>query len=754
MGPAAAPATGRSGPGTLDLYLVRALIGPFALVLAGVFAAMMLERALRLVQELAASGADLSFFAALLAQLAPYYVNLALPAAFFAALALAIARLDDRLEIEAMLAAGRSFGRIAAPLAAAGIMVAALSLVAGGWLEPHGRHAFRATKAAAINAGRLSRLQPQAIHRQPDLVLTVDRRRPGAGIAGLFVWRRLADGRELVLTAQDGRIGFGEERRELVVALDRGRYVEGPETPRPRHFAFASMQMRQPLELGETEWRRGWDQKEMTLPELARGMRSGAPGIARHELAAELYARLARALTIPLLPFLVLPVAVAVKKERRGAGLLLAGILLVAFHHALNSTRSLGVAGSIDPLLGTLAAAGLFAAAILLLFRSGRRLPSHSPVADALRPLVRSLAAIGPRRGGTARQRATGPYLRSTLARHVGLALVAAVAILQLVDFVERGDEFLARGLGVADAAYHGWLRLPAMLQQAIPIAALAGAISAFASLDRSWEMVAMRAAGISQFRVFRMALPVFAALSAATLLLAEQAVPASQARFQNWWASTRPQPQAEPRWFRIGGDIVRAAGASTDGTRIDRLSIYRRDPNGLLAELIGAERATAAEGWRLENGTRTRFGESATSIRRFDADRWPTALRPQDVRRFFAGTPSLSSAAARRTLASAAPAALGDSVFATRIARSLAEPITPIVMLLLSLPVAFAGAARKPAWHAIVYAAGGALLYLVADGLLSVSAQAGLLPPLVGALAAPLLGLLIGWTVLVYTEC
>ena len=58
--------------------------------------------------------------------------------------------------------------------------------------------------------------------------------------------------------------------------------------------------------------------------------------------------------------------------------------------------------------------------------------------------------------------------------------------------------------------------------------------------------------------------------------------------------------------------------------------------------------------------------------------------------------------------------------------------------MLLLALPLAFVSPRAGVAWPALLYAGGGGLLYLVADGALTVAGQVGYLPALVGAWAAP----------------
>ena len=73
--------------------------------------------------------------------------------------------------------------------------------------------------------------------------------------------------------------------------------------------------------------------------------------------------------------------------------------------------------------------------------------------------------------------------------------------------------------------------------------------------------------------------------------------------------------------------------------------------------------------------------------------------------------------------------------------------------MLLLALPLAFAAPRTGVAWPALLYAGGGGLLYLVADGVFTVAGQVGALPPLIGAWAAPALFGLGALTVLVYSE-
>lgn len=766
--PAAVTAPGETGSrklrlGLLDLYLIRATAGPFALVFFAACTAMMLERALRLIHEMAASGASLSYFFPLLIQLAPYYVDLALPVAFMVALALLVARLDDHLELEAMLAAGLSLARIAAPLAMFGLLVGAASLATGGWLEPIGRYGFRATRIEAVNAGRLERLQPGALYHPSDsLALTFDRRQAGGDeIGGVFVWQQLADGRELVLTARSGRIGFAPQDRAFGVDLGEGRYVAQRPGGTARRFylvQFDSLAFRESLRLQDPSWRRGWDQTELTLSELG-GSAAIQRDIPRHALAAEYYSRIARAAIIPLLPFLVLPLAFATKKGRRGLGLLLCWVLLAGFHHGMNFAKQLATAGGADPLTAVLGVAGGGAGLILLLFWTGRHLPSHSPATSLLKAAGRGLERLRPTGASLSSLsgRTMTRYFASRIAGWTLTGLFAIVAVLQMVDIFERGDEFVQRGFGGAEIGYYALLRLPAMVQQALPIAALAGLLVAFAAFARSHELTAIRAAGISQWRVLRMALPVPLLLSLMALLLAEYGTPRSQLAFAAWWNGSEPHreaPAPEARWFRAGGEIVRAKSGSADGSRLTAVEIFRRDRDGLIVERVSAGSAiAAAAGWTLIDVARTTYGSGPAEPMRTARLAWPTRIDPTDVATFFASSRAFSYSAAQRALSETAPVSQGPTLFATRLHRSAAEPLAPLVMLLLALPLAFVAPRTGRAWPPLLYAAGGGLAYLVADGVLTVFAQVGYVPAVVGAWLVPALVSLTAVTVLLYTE-
>jgi hypothetical protein len=128
---AVAPAAFKTSwrPSILDAYMVRKLAMPALAVLGVTLVAFLLEQTLRLINQLEADGAHIGYLFGLITNMVPYQLGLALPASFFAAMFIVIARLDEESEIDAILAGGIPFERIVAPLVFVGVVLGIVSLL-------------------------------------------------------------------------------------------------------------------------------------------------------------------------------------------------------------------------------------------------------------------------------------------------------------------------------------------------------------------------------------------------------------------------------------------------------------------------------------------------------------------------------------------------------------------------------------------------------------------------------------------------
>ncbi|HKR89684.1 MAG TPA: LptF/LptG family permease [Phenylobacterium sp.] len=367
----------------LDRYILRLTLAPLGGALGVTLVALLLERVLRLLDLLSESSGRLGFVAQLAANLVPHYLGLTLPAGFFIALFIVVTRLNEGSEIDALLASGVSLTRIVAPyLALAGVLTVA-SLILFGVLQPYSRYAYRAVMHAAETAGWSGQAEPQTFFA-PDqhLTMTADMvDATGEHLGRVFIRRTLADGREEVTTAASGRLARSAGGSTVRLDLTDGQQFSTAGNGAARVLSFRSFAIDLPLTSAEKLLRgRGRDARELTLGELAAQARKPGAMIPRQELLAELYARLARSFALPLLPLLALPLGLSAKRGGRAPGIILAGLLLVAFQHMLQLGQSLASSGRAQALPAILVPFGAFAAICLVTFYTSRKRPGETPV--------------------------------------------------------------------------------------------------------------------------------------------------------------------------------------------------------------------------------------------------------------------------------------------------------------------------------------------------------------------------------------
>ncbi len=335
----------------LSRYVVRATLGPMAVALLVALLILLAERSLRLVSLVVGWRSNLMLVFEMLSYLVPHYMGLALPAAFFLGLFIATARLARDGELDVIQAAGAGLQRYARPLLALGLVLMLLHLAVVGYLQPWGRYGYRAAVYAATNVSFQALLEPgvfATLGRTTWYVATLDEARER--FTGLFLYSERPGGDSLVLTARRGRLVMEGPMAPAALALEdgvqqvlpaAGRTLGQEEAPRALTVRFRrfTSDLRGTRPVGFRP--RGQDERELTLDELVLLLGRGRGDIAPHEVAAELYGRLARSLSIPFLPLLTIPLALGRRRGRRSYGFILGLALLVLYHQALRTLEGL-----------------------------------------------------------------------------------------------------------------------------------------------------------------------------------------------------------------------------------------------------------------------------------------------------------------------------------------------------------------------------------------------------------------------------
>lgn len=753
----------RGGVGRLDRYLLRQLAAPMAVSLGLILSALLLDKALRLMATLSESEGRLGFLVPLMAALTPYYLDTAIPFAFFAAILIAVGALDERGEIEAILAAGVSPDRLARPFVLAGVVAALAVLAVSGWPEPLGRFDFSKGQVEATEAGWSGHLEPGVVFTpragtslEADQVLLLGHR-----LRNVFQARRTPTGEETVTTARQGRWTLVHGGRDVTLVLRDGAVLR--DRPSGATFGrFDVLEETEPAGMVAARPTRGGDERELTLPELA-GAR-GAAGVRGRVVTAELLVKLAQALVIPFLPLFAIPLALASKRGGRTPGVILAVASLAAFHNTLQFAKGLVVNGRLGSSWPIGLTAGAFALLCLAVHLSSRRRPGDNPVtqtvalfSDWTRSLRRRLAPL--LRMMERRRTYSGipAYVAWLFGTRTVFAALGLITFFQIADLKEMAPKILARGLGAAGLLHFETLRLPALTLQVGGLAILIGAVSTFSALGNRSESVAMQACGLSPFRILRAAAPVALVMAILEFGLASEIAPHAQAALDGWWNRTAPAPERlgpHSRWLRIGRDLLYADSVAGDGRQLQGVRLYLRDPAGRLQARMSTPELRWADGWRARETRVERLSADSGAVGVTGRVRWSgLALTPSDLRAVKRTPEETPLLAALWTNASRAPTDKRRHDLATRVQHVLAQSLGPLVMLLLASPVLIAAGGRRAQAPPLSVAFASGLAFLVADGVFTALGEAGDLPSLVAAWGAPALFALGGAFALSYSE-
>lgn len=384
----------------IDRYILTEAAGPLTLGLMTVLVALLLERVIRLFGLLASAGRPFDLVLQLAFNLIPHYLGLALPAAFFVSIFVVIARLGDDNEVEALLSSGLSIARVTRPLFLAGCVLAITSVVLSGFLQPYSRYAYRALLHEAIHAGWDARVPQMAfVDVARGLMLTAQDVDPtGRLLEGVFV-RRLSEDGEQITSAASGVLGLSQDGTRVVLNLRNGINIRDLGTGTPDLLEFGNMTVDRDFDPAAPPFRpRGDSERELTVPELWRELNSPWSPVSRTKLAAELHARMARAASLPLLPLLAVPLGLAAKRGKRISGLIVATLILLAYHHSLQLGESLADKGRVSPILAVWGPTAVFAALTLWLFSQSQTRPGDNSFTRAVAWIDRLMTTVIRRR--------------------------------------------------------------------------------------------------------------------------------------------------------------------------------------------------------------------------------------------------------------------------------------------------------------------------------------------------------------------
>ncbi len=353
-----------------------------------------------------------------------------------------------------------------------------------------------------------------------------------------------------------------------------------------------------------------------------------------------------------------------------------------------------------------------------------------------------------------------GLYIIGKVINGVAVALIAVLAAILLIDLVERMRSIT--DINVIEALRLTLYKTPMLVEQTLPFVVLAGAMMAIIGLNRSSELVAMRAAGVSAWRFLAPSAFVGAALGviAVTALnpLGAMFFKAYEAERESLRTNPGAEVGANGVWIRQGdpegqvvihAESVDSSGAVLQGATF--LFFEVRNDALRFARRMRAERAELKRGfWQLSDLVEATPGSRPMRHANLAI---PTTLDPSELVNRFVTPATLSFWELPFFIHEARAAGFAPTRYELKWQSLLAYPLLLAVMAGLgaafSLQLQRLGNLAK--WGAA--GAGVGLFLFCYSQLAAAFAMTQTVPAIVAAWSAPFAGMFIALAIVAFLE-
>ena len=751
----------------LDRYIVRevfrhALLG--LVVFTFVFFVPRLIRLMELFVRHSGSGAQvLKLFLCIF----PAVFVFTVPMATLIGVLLGLGRMSADSEIIALTALGIGRRRILIPVGVLALTGAVVTLVMTTWLGPLALRTFRSLQADLITSQVSFALQPRVFdERFPRLVLYVnDVAAAGTQWHGVFLAETGGEGGSRLTLAEKAIVIAEPKQGKLELHLQGGTTHEFSREDADHYSVTAFGQSDWPIEFSglAAAQPRQLNNPERSVREL---LNDNGPGW--REARVELHSRFAFPIACFAFALIAVPLGAQPRRGGRAAGTLLAVILISSYYLLTGLGAGLARHGTLTPAAGIwIANAVLFALGLTLLprmeqfrgetrwfrpllyFQSRRRLLRRRLAQS--RASVRAATANGANGDRVTQEiitRSSGSfpqlidiYLLRRFVYYFVVLMAAFVFLFETFTFFELLDDIARHRVPFLIVVDYFRYLAPYLLYQLAPLGALVSVLVTLGIMSKNNEIVAIKASGISMYRLTVPLLLAGLALAVTMIVLDDTYLPYANQRqdaLHNLIKGRPPQTYTHPqRWiFGEGSKIYNYDLFDPTQNLFGGLTVLEIDPLTFqVRRRVFASRARWSESqkvWVLEgswvrdfvDGAIVRY-ERLPAVISLPELTEPPAYFNREVRQAF----QMSWRELRTYIEGLRRAGFDVSTLTVQWHEKIAFPLLAPVSMLLAIPFAFLVGTRGAVGGVALGVAFGIAYWSVAK-LLEAMGGVGQLPP------------------------
>ncbi|PYY16735.1 MAG: LPS export ABC transporter permease LptF [Acidobacteria bacterium] len=511
---------------------------------------------------------------------------------------------------------------------------------------------------------------------------------------------------------------------------------------------------------------------ELKTSELLYRAHNDPPAKARW-YSIEFHRRLALAASCVVLMLVGIPLGLSSKKGGKSTGFVLTILLVFLYYFSLSAGIAFARQGKVQPQIGVWSANILFALAGLLLLRrvqqSSIDVISFRVVwSDLAKRFLRKKSSSEPstisaplRKGSSRFPQILDDYVLRQFLEYLGLIFSTFVVLTLVFTFFELLGDIIRNRIALITVGEYLLNIIPSMVYLMTPLSVLIAVLVTFGLLQKSNELTAMKATGISLYRLIVPVVALAAGLSFALFLFDQFYLPHANKRRDALWNEIKGKPaqtylNPQRKWiFGAHHEIYYYEFFDSERNQFANLSVFNIDPGAFaLRARTFASRVFWNESlhkWVFEQGwVRTLSATQVQDYRTFDVRTFADVDEPpnyfkKEVKQYSEMNFDELKAYIRELEQG------GFDVVRLRVQlyRKLSFPLITLVMSILAIPFALS-AGRQGALRGVATAIGIAVVYWVTSGLFEAMGNVNQLPAALAAWSPDLIfGLAGGYFIL-----
>jgi len=764
----------------LTRYMLREVTA-HALIGVAVFTFILFTRDLGQILELVVrNSAPLPSVAAVFLFIVPVALTFSIPAGVLVGILIGLSRLAADSEITAMRASGIGIWTFLRVISIFSLSAWLLALANGVYVAPRSQAAMARLQDRLKTSQASFEVQPRVFYEGfPQLVLYIESVKAAEGAAiwkGVFIADMSTPAAPRITLAEQG-ILVSEGPNTLHLHLSDGSTHEA-DPKDPNHYQVSTFEQTDlPIPLPEAESSKTQEPapvSQMATWELWRQGKTKNNPMARWDLI-EFHRRFALPSSCLVLALVAIPFGLSSKKGGKSTGFVLTIVLVFAYYSVSLVGVSLARQGKLSPALGAwLADIVFFLAGVVLLWRAERRPIDLSWLRNLRNPfksskengviLTRSARAADVFRRAATRRRVFSARFPMILDDYVlrdfaiNLALVLAAFLLLLLVFTvfELLGDIVRNQISLLVVGEYLLSVSPYFLYNIAPLGILLAVLITLGLMQRSNEITAIKATGISIYRVVTPML-VACSLLAAGLFFSDQLyLPYANKRqdaLRNLIKGKPAQTYLNPdrKWiFGQHSNIYYYQLFDSERNEFGRLSLFQFDPATFqLTQRIYAARARWEETvrqWVCTQGWERDFrGPAIENYRRFDVATFASVSEPPTYfKKEVKQSSEMNYQELRRYIHDLQQSGFEVVRLRVQLEKKFAFPMVALVMAVLAIPFSLQ-AGRRGTITGVAVAVGIAVVYWTVSGLFEAMGNISELPPFLAAWSPDLIFALLG---------